>query len=159
MLPIHISRPPCTWSATAHAHTLAKASSVFRMMPVTSHPSPWACSFPTPVHVHHCCPILARSAPCSDYPWRNTEVSKNLGTGCDSEKPSRAAPWGWNRRKKRRLCLGSQTGNMSWCCSPSMQGTSFMGEERKVEASYKCSVLETWPAYQQRASISSPNYQ
>lgn len=39
--------------------------------------------------------------------------------------------------KERGVCLGSRTGKTSRCCSPNMQGTSFVGEEHEVRASYK----------------------
>lgn len=75
--------------------------------------------------------------PCQLLALEKHQGFKNLGRGHNCESFPELHFEGSKCGKERQLCLGSQTGKTPWCCSPSMQGTSFTDGEHKVGASCK----------------------
>lgn len=75
--------------------------------------------------------------PCQLPALEKHQGFKNLGRGCNCESFPGLHFEGSKCGKETQLCLRSQTGKTPWWCSPSMQGTSFTGEEHKVGASCK----------------------
>lgn len=132
-LQIHTASPPCALFPTALMCSPAKAQPVFRMPLPTSHPSPQAFSSP----LLHTSVTALVPQPCQLPALEKHQGFKNLGRGCNCESFPGLHFEGSKCGKERQLCLHSQTGKTPWCCSPSMQGTSFTGEEHKVGASCK----------------------
>lgn len=160
MFPVCISRPPCAWSPTAHSCPLAEAQLVFRMMPMMSHPSPLGLFHP------YQCPhpsLLSHPGHVSSLPWLSLKKQwcyKNLATGCNHEKPSRAAPRGCRVWERERGLPGITNWEDVTVLLSQHARYQFRGGRTRGKSQLQGgSVLETWPAHQQRASSCSPNLQ